>query len=172
MKTTCVTHSGAATGEFTVISLSIRQRFGARLLQRTLFFQLLNWNKNNSSREVRENKRLKRPLSLTSEQWTHKKIDFGMEQKITTLHPTCSRSLLCCSLPVWRSTFLKKPPVTYFRPALDPPLGRSCQNTLMHVRCHEHFIPAKFHKHPSIWESRMTSSSRSENISRGRHALT
>ena len=41
------------------------------------------------------------------------------------------------------------PPVTYFRPALDPPLGRSGQNTLMHVRCHEHFIPTKFHKHPS-----------------------
>ena len=38
MKTTGVTNGGAATGEFTVRSLPIRQRFGARLLQRTLNF--------------------------------------------------------------------------------------------------------------------------------------
>ena len=57
---------------------------------------------------------------------------------------------LLLSHPVWRNIFLKKPPpVTYFRLALDPPFGRSGQNTLMHVRCHEHFIPTKFHKHPS-----------------------
>ena len=100
------------------------------------------------------NKRPKRPLSLTWEQWTHKIIDFGMEQKITTLHPHASRSLLYIWFVTvdfqseealsWRSP----PPVTYFGPALDPPLGRSGQNTLMHVRCHKHFIPTKFHKHP------------------------
>ena len=38
VKTTDVTHGGAATGEYTVRSLSIRQRFGARLLQWTLKF--------------------------------------------------------------------------------------------------------------------------------------
>ena len=31
----------------------------------------------------------------------------------------------CCSLPVWRSFLKKGTPVTYFCPALDPPLGGS-----------------------------------------------
>ena len=39
-------------------------------------------------------------------------------------------------------------PVTYFGPALDPPLGGYGQETLMHLWCHEHFIPTKFHIHP------------------------
>ena len=34
--------------------------------------------------------------------------------------------------------------MTYFGPALDPPLA----DTLMHVRGHEHFIPTTFYKHP------------------------
>ena len=85
---------------------------------------------------------------------TCQKFDFGMEPKITTLHPTCFEiiaihSICRCNLPVWRRIFLKKgDPVTYFGPALDPPLGGSGRNTLMHVRGHEHFIPTKFCKHP------------------------
>ena len=42
VKTTCVTHGGAATGEYTVRSLSIWQQFGVRLLQQTL--TLTSWS--------------------------------------------------------------------------------------------------------------------------------
>ena len=62
---------------------------------------------------------------------TRQKFDFGMEPKITTLLPKCleiivMHSVCRCSLPVWRRSFLKKgTPVTYFCPALDPPLGGS-----------------------------------------------
>ena len=38
--------------------------------------------------------------------------------------------------------------MAYFGPALDPSLGEYGRNTSMHVRSHEHFIPAKFCKHP------------------------
>ena len=37
--------------------------------------------------------------------------------------------------------------MTYFCPALDPPLGGYGRNTLTHVRAMS--IPTKFHKHPS-----------------------
>ena len=59
--------------------------------------------------------------------------------------------LVChCSLPVWRRSFLKKgTPVTYFGPALDPPLGGSGWKTTTLVRDHEYFIPTKFHQNPS-----------------------
>ena len=40
------------------------------------------------------NKRPKGPLSLTWERWMHEKIDFGMEQKITTLHHLTLSTLL------------------------------------------------------------------------------
>ena len=40
------------------------------------------------------------------------------------------------------------PPVTYFGPALDPPLGWSCRKTTTLVRDHEYFIPTKFHQNP------------------------
>ena len=85
---------------------------------------------------------------------TRQKFVFGMEPNITTLLHTCFKiiamhTVCCCSLPVSRSSFLKKgTPVTYFCPALDPPLVRYGRNTLMHVRSHEHFIPTKFLKHP------------------------
>ena len=45
----------------------------------------------------------------------------------------------------WR----RGPRVTYFGPALDPPLGGSGWKTITLVRDHEHFIPTKFRKHPS-----------------------
>ena len=55
----------------------------------------------------------------------------------------------CCSLPVWRRSFLKKgTSVTYFCPALDPPLGGSCRRTTTLVRDHEYFIHTKFHQNP------------------------
>ena len=100
------------------------------------------------------NKRPKGPLSLTWVQWTCQKFDFGMEPKTTTLLPTCFKiiamhSVCCCSLPVRRLSFFKKgTPTTYFCPALDPPLGRYGQNTLMRMNGHEYFIPTKFRKHP------------------------
>ena len=61
------------------------------------------------------------------------------------MHSVCR-----CSLPVWRRSFLKKDtPVTYFCPALDPPLGGSGRKTTTLVRDHEYFIPTKFHQNPS-----------------------
>ena len=39
--------------------------------------------------------------------------------------------------------------MTYFGPALDPPLGRSGRKTTTLVRDHEYFIPTKFHQNPS-----------------------
>ena len=39
--------------------------------------------------------------------------------------------------------------MTYFCPALDPPLGASGRKTTTLVRNHEHFIPTKFHQNPS-----------------------
>ena len=87
---------------------------------------------------------------------TRQKFDFRMEPKITTLHPACfliiaMYSVCCCSLPVSRRSSLKKGTlVTYFSPALDPPLDRSCQKTTTLVRDHKHFIPSKFRKYPSI----------------------
>ena len=91
---------------------------------------------------------------------TRQKFDFGMEQKVTTLLPTCfyiiAIHLVCrCSLPVWRRSFLKNgTPVTYFGPALDLPLGGSGQKTTTYVRDHEYFIPTRFHQNPSsgFWE--------------------
>ena len=61
------------------------------------------------------------------------------------MHSVCR-----CSLPVWRRSFLKKgTPVTYFCPALDPPLGGSGRKTTTLVRDHEYFIPTKFHQNLS-----------------------
>ena len=39
--------------------------------------------------------------------------------------------------------------MTYFCPALDPPLGGSGRKTTTLVRDHEYFIPTKFHENPS-----------------------
>ena len=39
--------------------------------------------------------------------------------------------------------------MTYFGPALDPPLGGSGRETTTLVRDHEYFIPTKFHQNPS-----------------------
>ena len=59
-------------------------------------------------------------------------------------------SVCCCSLPVWRRSFLKKgTPVTYFCPALDPPLEGSGRKTTTLVRDLEYFIHTKFHQNPS-----------------------
>ena len=59
-------------------------------------------------------------------------------------------SVCCCSLPVWRKSFLKKrTPMTYFCPALDPPLGEPGRKTTTLVRGHEYFIPTNFYQNPS-----------------------
>ena len=52
-------------------------------------------------------------LSPKRSQKREKKFDFEMDAKITTLLPTCfwiiaTHSVCCCSLPVWRRSFLKK----------------------------------------------------------------
>ena len=39
--------------------------------------------------------------------------------------------------------------MTYFCPALDPPLGGSVRKTTTLVRDYEYFIPTKFHQNPS-----------------------
>ena len=39
--------------------------------------------------------------------------------------------------------------MTYFCPALDPPLGGSGRKTTTLVRDHEYFIPTNFHQNPS-----------------------
>ena len=39
--------------------------------------------------------------------------------------------------------------MTYFGPALDPPLGGSGRKTTTLVRDHEYFISTKFHQNPS-----------------------
>ena len=39
--------------------------------------------------------------------------------------------------------------MTYFGPALDPPLGGSGRKTTTLVRDDEYFIPTKFHQNPS-----------------------
>ena len=75
-------------------------------------------------------------------------------QKQQHFFPHASRSLLCIRFVAvafrseevrWR----RGPPVTYFCPALDPPLGGSGQKTTTLVRDHEYFIPTKFHQNPS-----------------------
>ena len=87
---------------------------------------------------------------------TRQKFDFRMEPKITThFFPHASRSLLCIQFVAvalrseeevsWR----RGPPLTYFGPALDPPLGGSGRKTTTLVRDHEYFIPTKFHQNPS-----------------------
>ena len=59
-------------------------------------------------------------------------------------------SVCCCSLLVWRRSFLKKrTPLTYFCPALDPPLDGSGRKTTTLVRDLEYFIHTKFHQNPS-----------------------
>ena len=66
-------------------------------------------------------------------------------RKIIAMHSVC-----CCSLPVWRRSFLKKgTPVTFFCLALDPPLDGSGRKTTTLVSDHEYFTPTKFHKNPS-----------------------
>ena len=63
------------------------------------------------------------------------------------MHSVCR-----CSLLVWRRSFLKKrTPVTYFCPALDPPLGKSRRKTTTPVRDNEYFMhtSTKFHQNPS-----------------------
>ena len=63
-----------------------------------------------------------------------------MQPKITTLLPTCFQitamySVCCYSLLVWRRSSLKKgTPVTYFGPALGPPLGGSGRKTTTLVK--------------------------------------
>ena len=86
---------------------------------------------------------------------TRQKFDFRMKPKITTLLPTCFRSLLCIrfiaiAFQSEEEVFLRRgPPVTYFGPALDLPLGGSGRKTTTLVRDLEYFLHTKFHQNPS-----------------------
>ena len=85
-----------------------------------------------------------RVKNLTSE-WNQKQQSFIQH---------ASRSLLCIrfvAVAFWakKNNFKMGTPVTYFCPALDPPLCSYGRNILMHIRGHKHFILTKFHKHPS-----------------------
>ena len=98
-------------------------------------------------------------LHLNMPKWLspkrRQKLDFRMEQKITTLLPTCFSiigiHLVCrCRLPVWRRSFLKKEtPRDLFWPSPGSVLGRSGRKTTTLVRDHEYFIPTKFRQNPS-----------------------
>ena len=77
---------------------------------------------------------------------TRQKFDFGMEPKITTL---CIRFVAVAFQSEEEVCWRRGPQVTYFGPALDPPMGRSGQKTTTLVRDHEYFIPTKFHQIPS-----------------------
>ena len=102
-------------------------------------------HKKNKAKWLSPKRRQKRVKNLTSE-WN---------QKYQYYIPHASRSLLWIRFVAvafqseekvcWR----RGPRVTYFGPALDPPLGGSGWKTTTLVRDHEHFIPTKFRKHPS-----------------------
>ena len=81
---------------------------------------------------------------------TRQKFDFGMEPKVTILHPTCFyiRFIAVAFQSKTEVRCRRGPPVTYFGPALDPPLDGSGRKTTTLVRDHGHFIPTKFRKHP------------------------
>ena len=83
-------------------------------------------------------------------------IEFRIEPKITTLLSICFKitamhSVCRCSLPVWRSSWKKVIPVTYFCPAQDSPRVGSCRKTTTFARYHEYVIPTKFHQNHCVF---------------------
>ena len=91
------------------------------------------------------------PASKSRYGWKIAKSTLILETTNQPIFPHVSRSLLCIRFVAveeedsWR----RGPPVTYFCPALDPPLGGSGRKTTTLVRDHEYFIPTKFHQNPS-----------------------
>ena len=88
---------------------------------------------------------------------TRQKTDFGMEPKNnnTSFHMLVDHRyafglLLHVAFRSKEEVRWRGPSVTYFCPTLDPPLDGSGRKTIILVRDHEHFIPTKFHKYPSI----------------------
>ena len=84
---------------------------------------------------------------------TRQKLDLRMEAKIKMLFLTCIKitamhSICRCCFPIWRKSPLDHS-LTYFGPALDPPLGEVCRKALLQVQNHEFFMPTKFREHPS-----------------------
>ena len=61
--------------------------------------------------------------------------------------------------------------MTYFGPALDPPLGGSGGKTTTLVRDHEYFIPTKFHQNPSSGSGEEVENVKSLLTTDGRTAL-
>ena len=62
--------------------------------------------------------------------------------------------------------------MTYFGPALDPPLGGSGRKTTTLVRDHEYFIPTKFHQNPSSGFGEEVENVKSLRTTDGRCAMT
>ena len=62
--------------------------------------------------------------------------------------------------------------MTYFCPALDPPLGWSGRKTTTLVRDHEYFIPTKFHQNPSSGSGEEVENVKSLWTDDGRCAMT
>ena len=78
---------------------------------------------------------------------TRQKFDFGMEPKVNN---TSSLQFVAVAFRSEEEVSWRRgPPVTYFGPALDPPLEGSGRKTTTLVRDHEYFIPTKFHQNPS-----------------------
>ena len=84
-----------------------------------------------------------------------KNLTLEWNQKQQHFFPHASRWLLCIrfvAVDFWSEEevrWRRGPRVTYFWPALDPPLGRSGRKTTTLVRDHEYFIPTKFHQNLS-----------------------
>ena len=85
---------------------------------------------------------------------TRQKFDFPMKpKKKKKLLP---QMLLLCirfvAVAFWSEEevlWRRGSPVTYFGPALDPPLGGIGPKVNTNVKRHEYFIPTKFGKYPS-----------------------
>ena len=99
--------------------------------------------------KIRQNDEVKKDVKYASKIWLRN----GTKNNKTSSH-MLQDHCYPFGLSLWPSSLKKKfleegPPVTYFGPALDLPLGGSGRKTTTLVRDHEYFIPTKFHQNPS-----------------------
>ena len=90
-------------------------------------------------------RRQKRVKNLTSE-WNQKQQHFFPHAFTSFL---CIRFVAVAIRSEEEVCQRQVPSVTYFCPALDPPLGGSGRKTTTLVGDHEYFIPTKFHQNLS-----------------------
>ena len=99
--------------------------------------------------KIRQNDLVQKDVKNVSKIWLQSGTKNNNIPSHMLLNHCYMHSVCCCSLPVCRRRFLKKgTPVTYFGPALDPPLGRSGQKTTTSIRHLEYFMHIKFHQNP------------------------